>query len=326
MKLKIAYFCKNDIMAFKKKVRHMDTTFEMYRAQIIKMIEARRVEDGAIKTDISALSFYTSASTTEFAAVVYEPSLCLILQGSKALILGDESHNYDPSRYLLASVHMPSRVRIMEASPQLPYISLKLTFTMEDIFEVMKEIDTKKRLTTTTAELGLCFGDMSTTLLDPLARLIRLLDTPQNIKFMSPMIIKEILYSVMNDKGGDFLRKYLMDGSIVQQIVKVITKLKHDFTETINMKELAKAYGMSESSLYHNFKKITMLSPLQFQKILRLEEARRMLLSQKLEATQVAFAVGYESPSQFSREYARMFGLPPKMYAKTIQEDPENVA
>lgn len=305
----------------------MDALFEAYRAELIKMIEARREEDGIIKTAIPTLSFYSSSSTTEFATVVYEPSLCLVLQGSKAMILGDENYGYDPSRYLLASVHMPTRVRIMEASEKEPYISLKLTFTMEDIFEVIKETTNKSRSNNTpTPELGLCFGEMSTQIIDPITRLVRLLDTPNNIKFMAPMIIKEILYHVMTDKGGDFLRKYVMDGSITQQIVKVIAKIKHDFAENINMKELAKAFGMSESSLYHNFKKVTLLSPLQFQKTLRLEEARRMLLTQGLEATHVAFAVGYESPSQFSREYARMFGLPPKMYAKTIQEDTEDIA
>lgn len=304
----------------------MDALFEAYRAEIIAMIEAKKEEDGVIKTAIPSLGFYTASTTTEFATVVYEPSLCLVLQGSKAVILGDEHYSYDSSRYLLASVHMPTRVRIMEASEEKPYISLKLTFTMEDIFEVMKEASTKSRQTNQTPELGLCFGDMSNHVIEPIARLIRLLDTPHTIKFMAPMITKEILYHVINDKGGDFLRKYVMDGSIVQQIVKVIAKIKHDFAETINMKELAKSYGMSESSLYHNFKKVTMLSPLQFQKTLRLEEARRMLLTQNIEATEVAFAVGYESPSQFSREYARMFGLPPKMYAKTVQEDTEDIA
>lgn len=305
----------------------MDALLEAYRAELIRMIEAKHGEDGIIKTDIPTLSFFYAKSTTEFATVVYEPSLCLVLQGSKALILGDETYRYDPSRYLLASVHMPTRVRIMEASDQKPYISLKLTFTMEDIFEVIKEAHTPpSRTTNLTPELGLCFGDISTQVIDPIARLVRLLDTPNNIKFMAPMIVKEILYHVINDKGGDFLRKYVMDGSIVQQIVKVIAKIKQDFAETINMKELAKAYGMSESSLYHNFKKVTMLSPLQFQKTLRLEEARRMLLSQNIDASDIAFAVGYESPSQFSREYARMFGLPPKAYAKNIQEDPEEIA
>jgi len=249
------------------------------------------------------------------------------LQGSKSLLLGDERYTYDASGYLLASIHMPTHVRIMEASPLQPYISLKLTFTMEDIFEVMKETEPKMMLATTnTLERGLCFGNDNTHLLDPITRLVRLLDTPQRIKFMAPLIMKEILYTVMNDKGGEFLRKYLMDGSITQQVVKVISKIKNDFAENINMKELAKTFGMSESSLYHNFKKVTLLSPLQFQKTLRLEEARRMLLSQNKEATEIAFAVGYESPSQFSREYTRMFGLPPKAHAKTIQEAPESVA
>ena len=304
----------------------MDALFETYKTQLIEMIETKRGEDGIIKTAIPSLSFYSASTTTEFATVVYEPSLCLVLQGSKAMILGDENYGYDSSRYLLASVHMPTRVRIMEASETKPYISLKLTFTMEDIFEVMKETSQKSRTNTPTPELGLCFGDMSTSVIEPIARLVRLLDTPNNINFMAPMITKEILYHVINDKGGDFLRKYVMDGSITQQIVKVIAKIKQDFAETINMKELAKSYGMSESSLYHNFKKVTLLSPLQFQKTLRLEEARRMLLTQDLEATHVAFAVGYESPSQFSREYARMFGLPPKTYAKTIQDDTEDIA
>lgn len=304
----------------------MDALFETYRAELIKMIEAKHDEDGTIKTAIPTLNFYTSPCTTEFATVIYEPSLCLVIQGSKALILGDEDYSYDPEHYLLASVHMPTRVRIMEASENKPYISLKLTFTMEDIFEVMKEARPKSSTQSPSPELGLCFGDMSVQLMEPLTRLVRLLDTPNNIKFMAPMIIKEILYHVINDKGGEFLKKYLMDGSITQQIVKIITKIKHDFAENINMKELARAYGMSESSLYHNFKKVTLLSPLQFQKTLRLEEARRMLLTQDIEATEVAFAVGYESPSQFSREYARMFGLPPKMYAKTVQEDTEDIA
>lgn len=304
----------------------MDLLFDAYRVELIKMIEAKCKEEGTIKTAIPSLSFYNSSTVNEFTTVIYEPSLCLVIQGSKALIIGDENYSYDPSRYLLASVHIPARVRIMEASDEKPYLSLKITFTMEDVFEVMKEAPHKSYSYNPTPELGLCFGDMSTHVIEPITRLVRLLDTPNNIKFIAPMIIKEILYHVINDKGGDFLRKYLLDGSIVQQIVKIITKIKQEFTETLNMKELAKSFGMSESSMYHNFKKITMLSPLQFQKTLRLEEARRMLLSQNLEATQIAFAVGYESPSQFSREYTRMFGLPPKTYAKTIQEDTKEIA
>ena len=293
-----------------------------YKEELIQRIQAAHTEEGTFKTAIPALSFYITTTNTECQPAIYEPSLCLVLQGAKLLLLGDESHRYDASGYVLASTHMPTRVRIMEASSQLPFISLKLRFTMEDIFEVMKETELKMMpVTTRTLERGLCFGEDNTRLLDPLVRLVRLLETPQNIKFMAPLILKEILYTVINDKGGEFLRNYVMDGSITQQIVKVISKLKNDFAENINMRELAKTFAMSESSLYHNFKKVTLMSPLQFQKTLRLEEARRILLSQNREATEIAFAVGYESPSQFSREYARMFGLPPKAHAKTIQEE-----
>lgn len=299
----------------------MEELLETYRHELIHNIMALRTEDGSIKTDIPSFSFYTSQTTTEFAAVIYEPSLCLVLQGSKAIILGDASYRYDATRYLVASVHMPTRVRIMEASEELPYISLKLTFTMEEIYDVMKELEPKPRSLSPSPEMGIRFGGLSTALLDPLSRFTRLLQTPQNIKFMAPMIKKEILYIMMNDTGGEFLRKYVMDGSITQQIVKVIAKIKSDFAENLNMKEMARTFGMSESSLYHNFKKVTMLSPLQFQKTLRLEEARRILLTQEIEANEVAFAVGYESPSQFSREYARMFGLPPKAYSKSVQQD-----
>jgi len=127
------------------------------------------------------------------------------------------------------------------------------------------------------------------------------------------------LYLIMTDEGGDFLRKYLKDGSITHQIVKIISKIKRNFSENINMKELAKSFGMSESSLYHNFKKVTLLSPLQFQKTLRLQEARHIILTQDIDVGEVAFSVGYESPSQFSREYSRMFGLSPKAHMKLVQ-------
>lgn len=296
-----------------------------YKEELIAMIQAKKSEEGSMKTAIPSLSFYTSTTTTECLPVIYEPSLCLVLQGSKTLLLGDAHYAYNDSGYVLASIHMPTHARIQEASKDRPYIALKLTFTMEDIFEVMKEMEPKMMLVTTRSpQMGLCFGADNTRLLDPLTRLVRLLDTPQSIKFMAPLIMKEILYTVMNDKGGEFLRKYLMDGSITQQVVKVISQIKNNYAENINMRELAKSFAMSESSLYHNFKKVTLMSPLQFQKTLRLEEARRMLLVQNREATEIAFAVGYESPSQFSREYTRMFGLPPKTYAKTIQEEPEN--
>jgi len=293
-----------------------DTLFQTYKTELIELIQAKQIGNDIIKTALPSLNFHVLDTAKEFAAVVYEPSLCIVLQGSKSVMLGDEIYNLeDPTKYLLVSVHVPTRVRIKEASETKPYIALKLTFTMEDIFEVMKDIQTSSPIINPSTEAGLCFGELDR-LIDPLTRLVRLLDNPSNLKFMSSMIMKEILYLVMTDSGGDFLRKYLKDGSITNQIVKIITKIKQDFSETINMRELAKSFGMSESSLYHNFKKVTMLSPLQFQKTLRLQEARHIILTQNLDVGEIAFSVGYESPSQFSREYSRMFGLSPREHMK----------
>lgn len=293
-----------------------DTLFEMYKAELIRIIQAKHVDNNVIETPLPSLHFHVLDRATEFAAVVYEPSLCIVLQGSKDVVLGDNIYTLnDPSKYLLVSVHVPTRVRIKEVSTTEPYIAVKLTFTMEDIYEVMKDIRTTAPILNPSTEAGLCFGDLHR-LIDPLTRLVRVLDDPSNLKFMSSMIIKEILYLIMTDTGGDFLRKYLKEGSVTQHVVKIITKIKQDFAENINMKDLAKSFGMSESSLYHNFKKVTLLSPLQFQKTLRLQEARHIILTQDLDVGEIAFAVGYESPSQFSREYSRMFGLSPKAHMK----------
>jgi len=299
----------------------MDTTrLDPYRQEMITKIAARFEGEHFIETAIDALNFYYREEPTQMLATVYEPSLCIIVQGAKTVGIGEEQRDYDPESYLLASIHMPASVRISEASKELPYMGLTVKFSMEQIFEVLKELGAGSRRPLT-AKRGLYFGEMDVLLLDPVVRLIRLLDRPGDIPVLAPLITKEILYHVMRGEGGDLIRQYVMDGSSTQQVVKAITKIKEEFKEALSVGELARAVGMSESSLYHNFKKLTAMSPLQFQKHLRLHEARQMLMAQNIEAAQVAFEVGYESPSQFSREYARMFGLPPKADARQMVSD-----
>ncbi|HEY9128659.1 MAG TPA: AraC family transcriptional regulator [Sulfurovum sp.] len=284
--------------------------FKSYQEEITDKIQAEYHGENLIRTPIEQLYFYYKKEPTDMLATVYEPSVCIILQGAKEVGLGDELIPYDPDKYLLASVHMPARVRIAEASPQKPYVGLTVAFTMEQIFDVLKDLSSKPNHTGT-SKSGLYFGEMKKRLIEPITRLVRLLDSPEDIPILSPLIIKEILYTVMCDEGGDIIRQYVKNGSVEQRIVQAITKIKDDYKTPLNIKELARSVSMSESSLYHNFKKITATSPLQFQKNLRLQEAKQLLMSQNIEAAQVAFEVGYESPSQFSREYARMFGLPP---------------
>ncbi len=298
-----------------------NSLFENYRQELIALIQSSCFEEGGVETEIKSLCFYRATQATEFLHTLYEPSLCIIVQGSKAIELGDIVLNYNSDSYLLASIHLPAKVSIQEASSDKPYLSLKIAFSMEEIFEVLHSMDNVYPFPSISKlERGLCVNAMSARLLEPIVRLVRLLNTPQDIPFLSNLIKKEILYLMMRDKGGSFFRQYVMDGSAVQRIVSVIAKIKNEFKEELDIQLLAKSIGMSESSLYHNFKKVTTMSPLQFQKSLRLQEARRILALKNAEASQVAFAVGYESPSQFSREYARMFGLPPKADIKKMRE------
>ncbi len=289
--------------------------FDHYREGIKGTIAAAHRGENLIQTPIEQLSFYYSTEPTEMLATVYEPSICIIVQGAKEVGFGEELIPYDPEMYLLASVHVPARVRIAEASPECPYMGLTVTFTMAQIFDVLKELPPVPR-PLGSAKRGLYFGAMQPRLLEPVSRLVRLLDSPQDIPVLSPLIIKEILYVVLSDEGGDIIRQYVQDGSAEQRIVEAITKIKEAYREPLNVRELARSVSMSESSLYHNFKKITAMSPLQFQKNLRLQEARQLLMSRDIEAAQVAFEMGYESPSQFSREYSRMYGISPKADAR----------
>lgn len=299
----------------------MNKTFEATRLDLIDFIKNKYTQMGLISTNIKSLDFYKETSLPEFSAVMYEPSLCLILQGKKAVGFADEMFSYSPYTYLLSSTHIPANVKIQQASKEVPYISLKLSFTIEQIYDVIKELKLKPCATSKKLEKALYFGEMSDLLMNPISRLIKLLDTTkENIKFMSPLIIKEIIYVLLQDESGEFLKQYVMEGSNTNKIAKVISNIKNNFAQSLKIDELAKQMNMSESSLYYNFKSLTTMSPLQYQKKLRLEEAKVMLLNKDMDASQVAFDVGYESPSQFSREYSRMFGLPPKAHITFLKD------
>lgn len=290
-----------------------------YREELKDVVKSAFRGENLISTLIDQLTFYYRTDPTDMLATLYEPSVCIILQGKKEVGIGGELIPYDEDMYLLASIHMPAQVRVATASAEQPYIGLTITFTMEQIFEVLKEMPPVPRQLGR-SKRGLYFGEMKPQLMESVARLIRLLDSPQDIGVLSPLIIKEILYTVMREEGGDVIRQYVRDGSAQQRVVQAITKIKDTYNQPLNVKELARSLSMSESSLYHSFKKMTAMSPIQFQKSLRLQEARQLLMSQNIEAAQVAYNVGYESPSQFSREYSRMFGLPPKADVQQMRD------
>lgn len=301
----------------------MKKNLEKFRMNTLAFIKQKYTLDieGVLQTDISNLDFYFSSEPTEFSAIMYEPSLCVILQGNKAVGFGDELYNYGPKEYLLSSTHIPAKVKILEASKEQPYVSFRIKFNLEDIYDVIKNIDPKKLMMSAKSEKGLFFDDLNEKLYESIYRLIRLLDeSKEAIEYLSALMIKEILFILINDKSGYFLNKFAMKGTISNKIVQAISEIKENFNEKLNIKELAQLIDMSESSLYQNFKTITSMSPIQFQKKIRLEEAKLMLFNQNIDASEVAFAVGYESPSQFSREYSRMYGMSPKAHADFLRK------
>lgn len=299
----------------------MNDSLDKYRLELIDFIQAKYRLDANQQSEIPCLSFYYETAVTELKSIMYEPCLCVILQGTKAVGFGNQMYGYNPYEYLLASTHFPADIKILEASEDLPYISLTLKFSLEDIYEVLKNTHPEKLKFQKNSEKGLFFDALHVRLYEPIFRLVKLLEMPkEDIAFLSPFIIKEILYILVNEKSGYFLNKFAMEGTASNKIVKVITEIKNNFNEKLDIKKLSKLADMSESSLYQNFKTITSMSPLQFQKKLRLEEAKQMLSVRTIEISEVAFLVGYESPSQFSREYSRMFGKSPTEHIKLRQK------
>ena len=295
----------------------MDISFDTYRNEMIRLITNKYKFEGEFQSEIPNLDFYSSKTLSEQISIMYEPSICIILQGAKDVIFGNESYNYNEKEYLVASTHLPARIKIIKATQKEPYISLRIKFNLEEIHEVIKNINSSITPNDKHAEKGLCFNTINIELYESVFRLVKLLERPkEDINFLYPLLVREILYNLVKSKSGYFISKFSMDGTASNKIARVITKIKENFDEKLNIKELAETIDMSESSLYLHFKTITSMSPIQFQKKLRLEEAKQLLLLQNKEVNEVAFQVGYESPSQFSREFSRMYGMAPKEFLK----------
>lgn len=267
-------------------------------------------DDGIQKTAIPTLQLSRISDVTDTMHFVYEPSLVFFIQGSKIVILGNEVYKCEPLSYLSASVHLPLSGRIIQATRTEPYMCVKLSFSPEQVIDMMNESVQEWREQKGTKR-GLVVNKVKVDLLDAILRLVRLLSVPRDIPILSPLIIREILYRVLQDDQGYQVKRYAMLGKHAQCIAKVIQSINNDFAMPLRVEELARSVNMSVSTLHDSFKKITAMSPGQYQKRIRLQEARRLLLAESLSAAEIGFQVGYESPSQFSREYARMFGLPP---------------
>lgn len=267
--------------------------------------------DGVHQTAIDKLDFVRESTVSTTLPGVSAPMLAIIVQGKKAALLGEETYRYDTAQYLILSVDLPISGFITEATPEQPYLGFKLDLGPRQLGEIITAqtsvITSKKE----TSVRGFFVSTADVPLLDCALRLTKLLDTPQDIPMLAPMITKEIYYRLLMGEQCEAVRQIATSGSNMQRIAQVIQHIKTNFTKSLRIEELAGQAKMSPSSFHHHFKLVTSMSPLNYQKQLRLLEARRLMLTEKSTATTAADRVGYESPSQFSREYSRMFGAPP---------------
>ncbi|KAI7259726.1 hypothetical protein KC345_g10238 [Hortaea werneckii] len=225
-------------------------------------------------------------------------------------MLADESYRYGVSDYLAVSLDVPISGRSIEPTPDHPYLAIRLDLEASQIFQIMKESDLLPERTQSYHK-GLFVGTMNFALLDAAVRLVGLLETPEDIPALAPLVIREMIYRLLCDKQGEVFKQIAMSGSNYAVMAEVVERIKQDFNQPLRIVELAELAAMSPSSLYRHFKEVTAMTPVQYQKQLCLQEARRLLLTESTNVADIAFRVGYESPSQFSREYTRLFGFSP---------------
>jgi AraC-like DNA-binding protein len=269
-------------------------------------------------TDVPGLTLYRHTGPTPPAPVNYEPSVALVVQGRKQVELGPNTFLYDASRYLLTSLDLLVVSRVVEASPENPYLCLRLKLEMPAIREILSREDFTSAPASSDA-LAMATAETTVELINAFDRLLDLLHAPQDIPFLSPMIQREIIYRILRSAGGQRLRAIATAGDQSYRTAKVIAWVKANYAKTIRVEDLAHIAGMSVSTLHHHFRVLTSMSPLQYQKQLRLQAARQRMLVEGVDAASAAFSVGYESASQFNREYSRAFGQPPMRDVRNLR-------
>jgi len=284
-------------------------TAEM-RAELARRIAAHATAEGEFITSIPGLSLYRRTAPTACTSAAYQPMLVVFVQGQKRINLGKTSYLCDESKFLLTSVDLPVVSQVVAATPQKPLLSLLLRLEMPMVREILSQQEFQAAQETAGAR-GMAVGVASVELLDACSRLIDLLDSPHDIPFLASLIQREIIYRLLRSPQGRHLRAIATLGQQSHRTAKAVEWLKENYAKPLRVEQLASVARMGVSTLHHHFRSLTAMSPLQYQKQLRLHMARNRMLMDGLDAASAAFAVGYESASQFNREYSRFFGQPP---------------
>jgi AraC-like DNA-binding protein len=278
--------------------------------ELIDRMAAAVPSDGTVEA-FPGLGLSRASGPTEPVQSVFPPSFCFVAQGSKRALLGEEVFRYDPEHYMIYTVDLPLSFQVDEASEERPYLGFRLDLEPALVASVIMESGLRIKKGDASAK-AMNVSSVDADLLDAIVRLVRLVETPAQRKVLAPLIIREIVYRLLIGGQGARLSHILASGGDTRRISKAIGHLREHFDEQLKMEEIARELGMSVSGFHHHFKSVTSMSPLQFQKHLRLQEARRLMLGEDMDAASAAFRVGYQDPSHFSREYKRHFGAPPQ--------------
>ncbi|MCB1495545.1 MAG: AraC family transcriptional regulator [Bauldia sp.] len=284
----------------------------------LKSLIIRHCVDRRTITAIPRVVLINAPTTTKPGPALYEPVFLLAVQGRKRLMVGDRVLEYGPGTCLMVSVDLPVTAQICEASAEAPYLAVGLRLDRAAIAAMLMEMP--EPAGTGLAAIGV--GPVTGALLEPMVRLIRLLDQPADIPMLAPLAERELLYRLLQGPQGPVLRQIALRDSHLSRISRAIDWIRRHYDKSCRVEELAEIAGMSPSSFHRHFKAATAMSPLRYQKQVRLQAARDLLLARSVSAGGAAFAVGYESPSQFSREYARQFGMPPARDAARLRGMP----
>ena len=280
----------------------------------------RWTEDNAhLESTIPGLRLIKYEAPTEPMSSIYEPCICLVAQGAKRVLLGSEEYVYDANHYLITSVGLPVVANVTQASQDVPLLGLVMKLDLNVVAQLLVDSQMPLHRVRQSSRV-IAASHVSPQLLGVFVRLIDLLEEPTDIPILAPLLQKEILYRLLMGEQGERLRQIVIAGSHGYHIARAVGWLTENYTKPLRIDDLASQFGMSTSTFHHHFRNLTSMSPLQFQKTMRLHEARRLMLVEKQDAANAAFLVGYESPSQFTREYKRQFGATPLRDIKNLQQ------
>ncbi len=279
--------------------------------ELASIIARFATEDGEYRTPIDGLNLYRQSAATVWQHGAYRPCYAIVVQGRKTLTVGTDTYHYGVGEYILTALDLPVSSQVTNVGSDTPYLCFSMALDGERLKELLSRVNVPRQAVTAEPLRGLAVNAASPELLDASLRLLRLLDRPEDISAMAPLIEQEILYRLLTGPNGPRLLQVAMAESQSNRVARAVAWLRGNFEQPLRIEELAERVGMSVSSLHHHFKAVTAMSPMQYQKQLRLHEARRLMIVEQLDVGSAGHRVGYQSPSQFSREYSRLYGLPP---------------